>query len=98
MIATDWCGNLVGTTLTNVITSYSVTDVTTLQPLLYTTGTQRVGAPQQLKLSDLKSDCLLVDVANQTYEEIGHSFIKGEVDPGCNPDLEWPLGLKLAAQ
>lgn len=41
----------------NIIASYSATDVTTLQPLFYSTGTQRVGPLQQLKLSDLKLDC-----------------------------------------
>lgn len=98
MIATDWCGNLVGTTLTDFITSYSITDVSTLQPFLYTTGTQRAGTPKQLKLSDLKLDCPVVDVSNQTYEQIGHSFVKGKFDPGCNPDLEWPTDLKYAAK
>lgn len=98
MIATDWCGNLVGTTITDFITSYAVTDISTLQPFINTVGTARVGPPEPLKLSDLKLDCPQVDVSNQTYEELGHNFVKGKSDPGCNPDLEWPMALKSAAQ
>lgn len=97
MWAQDYCGNLFGTTISNFITSYSITDVTTLQPLAHTTGEARIGPPEQLNLSDLKLDCPPVDITNRTYDQIGHGFVNGKADPACNPDLEWPLGLKLAA-
>jgi hypothetical protein len=57
-----------------------------------------MGPPKHLKLSDLKLGCPPIDVTNQSYEEIGHSFVKEKFDLGYNPDLEWSLGLKLAAK
>ncbi|KAF4635416.1 hypothetical protein G7Y89_g2681 [Cudoniella acicularis] len=91
MIATDYCGNTVGPTFKNYITSYNITDVSTLQPYANAKATTRMGNPEQLHLSDLKSNCPQAYTAPAQNHNIWNTR-----DPGCNPVLVWRTDLKDA--
>lgn len=86
MKATDLCNNYVGTPLTNYVTSYNLTDVSTIFKGVHTT------VATQLNLGDLKANCRPLNVTGMSYEDQVHA----KLDSGCYPLIYWPLGLKLA--
>ncbi|KAM3075651.1 hypothetical protein ACMFMG_007784 [Clarireedia jacksonii] len=98
MKATGLCGQQVGPTLKNFAVGYDLTDVYTLQPFKNAKATTRMGPPQQLQLSDLRTDCPQTTVLPKKYFdylETNH-LVEGE-DSQCNPILSWPTDLRHAA-
>jgi len=101
MRATDLCGQQVGPTLTDVITGYDLTDVYTLQPYKNAAATTRMGPPEQLQLSDLRTDCPAVTADPNSLDSlnlISYKNILGTNDTECNPILSWPTRLKHIAE
>jgi hypothetical protein len=98
MKATGLCGQQVGPTLKNFAVGYDITDVSTLQPFKNAKATTRMGPPQQLELSDLRTDCPETTILPKNYFdylETNH-LVEGE-DSKCNPILSWPTDLRHAA-
>lgn len=91
MKATDYCGHPIGPTLTNVVVSYDLDQVSTLPPYAKEWDTTRMGPPTQLHLSDLKTDC----PQSYTVPPNNHN-VAGDpnYDLGCNPVLEYNIQLK----
>jgi hypothetical protein len=93
MEARNYCGQLIGPVVTDFITSYPLSKVSTLQPYADAAATTRMGPPQQLKLNDLRSDCPVVAASDVP---VNNHNIYNETDVGCNPVLEYKIDLKNA--
>ena len=84
---------MIGPVVTDFITGYPLSKVSTLQPYADAIVTTRMGPPQQLKLDDLRPDCPTVAPADVP---VNNHNIYNETDVGCNPVLEYRIDLKNA--
>ncbi|PQE34065.1 hypothetical protein CJF32_00002895 [Rutstroemia sp. NJR-2017a WRK4] len=98
MKATGLCGQQVGPTLKNFAVGYDIKDVSTMQPFKNAKATTRMGPPQQLELSDLRTDCPKTTILPEDYFDYQgtNHLVQGE-DSQCNPILSWPTDLRHAA-
>lgn len=74
----------VGTPIKNHITGFDLWQVSTLQPFGVTSGiidSTRIGDPEQLQLSHLKSNCPRYTAGDKEQNTVG--------SPKCNPVLEY---------
>ncbi|KAG9247674.1 hypothetical protein BJ878DRAFT_153393 [Calycina marina] len=86
--ALNWCDEQIGPPQTNFVYSMNLDQVTTLQSYANAEATTRVGLPEQLQLNDLSPNCPTVQESAIPY---GNHNINSD---GCNPVLEWTVGLK----